>query len=92
MGVPRLLGALLGEGPEDRRIPVGESAWGDTWLELPPDLNSAHEQWINVLTDETVPTLTLTEGEKRGLELAQLFRTFPYALLRPLMNSNEAER
>lgn len=83
VAVPRLLGALLGEEPEDRRIPVGESAWGDTWLELPPDLNSTHEQWINVLTGETVPILTLMEGEKRGLELAQLFRTFPYALLRP---------
>jgi (1->4)-alpha-D-glucan 1-alpha-D-glucosylmutase len=78
--VPRLFTVLIGEDPQ---FPVGESVWADTWLELPPDLNSAHEQWINILTDETVPTLTVIEGEKRGFELARLFRTFPYALLRP---------
>jgi (1->4)-alpha-D-glucan 1-alpha-D-glucosylmutase len=84
VAVPRLFDALLrGEG-DGRDIPVGERLWSDTWLELPPDLDPVPEQWINALTDETVLTRTLKEGEKRGLELAELFRTFPYALLTPL--------
>ena len=85
VAVPRLFATLLRDEGGDRDLPIGENVWGDTWLELPPDLDPAHEQWINVLTDETVLTRTLGEGEKRGLELAQLFRTFPYALLRPAL-------
>ncbi|HEV7930690.1 MAG TPA: malto-oligosyltrehalose synthase, partial [Nitrosospira sp.] len=84
VAVPRLFHALLRDEGDGRDIPIGESVWTDTWLELPPDLDPVPEQWINVLTGETVLTRTLKEGEKRGLELAQLFRTFPYALLRPL--------
>lgn len=73
--VPRLLGGLMGE---HGRPPVGNPVWGDTWLEVPPERMC--EKWINVLTDETFVTQAL--GEAHGLELAQLFRVFPYALLR----------
>ena len=83
--VPRLIDGLLREEGENGGIPVGEAVWGDSWLELPPDLDyldPAHAQWINILTDEIVSIRAL-EGEKPGIELAGLFRTFPYALLRP---------
>ncbi|MEO7559580.1 MAG: malto-oligosyltrehalose synthase, partial [Nitrosospira sp.] len=73
--IPRLLGGLMGE---HGRTPVGKLVWGDTWLELPPE--RMHESWINTLTDETFSTQAL--GETHGLALAQLFGTFPYALLR----------
>jgi (1->4)-alpha-D-glucan 1-alpha-D-glucosylmutase len=82
--VPRLFDVLLKDEGNGRDIPIGESVWTDTWLELPPDLDPLPEQWINVLTGETVLTRVLNEGEKRDLELARLFRTFPYALLTPL--------
>ena len=85
VAVPRLIDGLLREEGENGGIPVGEGVWGDSWLELPPDLDyldPAHAQWINILTDEIVFIRTL-EGEKPGIELARLFRTFPYALLRP---------
>jgi (1->4)-alpha-D-glucan 1-alpha-D-glucosylmutase len=81
--VPRLFDVLLKDEGNGRDIPIGESVWTDTWLELPPDLDPLPEQWINVLTGETVLTRVLNEGEKRDLELARLFRTFPYALLTP---------
>lgn len=73
--VPRLLGGLMGEAG---RLPVGQAVWGDTWLELPPE--RMHEQWSNVLIEQTVKTQMLGEG--RGLSLAQVFEAFPYALLR----------
>ena len=85
VAVPRLIDGLLREEGENGGIPVGEGVWGDSWLELPPDLDyldPAHAQWINILTDEIVSIRAL-EGEKPGIELAGLFRTFPYALLRP---------
>jgi (1->4)-alpha-D-glucan 1-alpha-D-glucosylmutase len=91
VAVPRLFAALLRDEGDGGDIPIGESVWTDTWLELPPDLEPVPEQWINVLTGETVLTRTLEEGEKR-LELAQLFRTFPYALLRPLLRPDQAAR
>jgi (1->4)-alpha-D-glucan 1-alpha-D-glucosylmutase len=52
--------------------------WGDSWVELPPERQ--HVQWINALTDQTFDTQSL--GEAHGLRLAQVFETFPYALLR----------
>jgi (1->4)-alpha-D-glucan 1-alpha-D-glucosylmutase len=72
---PRLLGGLMGEGGQS---PVGASVWGDTWLELPPE--RMHEKWTNTLTDEAFSTQAL--GEAHGFELAQVFGSFPYALLR----------
>jgi hypothetical protein len=55
---------------------------------LPPDLDVAHGHWINALTDEVVPTRALVYGEKRGLRLAEVFGTFPYALLLPLPHNS----
>jgi (1->4)-alpha-D-glucan 1-alpha-D-glucosylmutase len=72
--VPRLLGELLGEHD---RLPVGAAVWGGTWVELPPQPLPA--QWTNVLTGQAVAA---EPGEPQGLALAQLFETFPYALLR----------
>jgi (1->4)-alpha-D-glucan 1-alpha-D-glucosylmutase len=59
-------------------MPVGESVWGDTWLELPAE--RLHAQWINVLTEESISTQQSAAGS--GLALAHLFRAFPYGLLR----------
>jgi (1->4)-alpha-D-glucan 1-alpha-D-glucosylmutase len=39
-----------------------------------------HEKWTNTLTDEAFSTQAL--GEANGLALAQVFGSFPYALLR----------
>jgi (1->4)-alpha-D-glucan 1-alpha-D-glucosylmutase len=74
--VPRLLGGLRGE---HGRPPVGETVWGDTSLELPPE--RMHRKWTNTLTGETFSTQE-KPGKVHGLALAQLFKAFPYALLR----------
>lgn len=71
---PRMFGGLMGNHGQP---PVGEAAWGDTWIEVPPE--RVHEKWTNTLTDETFDTQA--RGEAQGLALAQLFGTFPYALL-----------
>jgi (1->4)-alpha-D-glucan 1-alpha-D-glucosylmutase len=39
-----------------------------------------HEKWTNTLTDEAFSTQA--RGEAHGFELAQVFVSFPYALLR----------
>ena len=72
--VPRLLVGLMGD---DGHTPVGRPVWGDTWVELPPE--RMHDQWRNVLIEEPVEAQAI--GEAHGLELAQVFATFPYALL-----------
>jgi (1->4)-alpha-D-glucan 1-alpha-D-glucosylmutase len=76
--VPRLFAGLIGE---QRCFPVGKATWDDTWLELPPDC--MHGKWTNILTEETFTSQRLGEepGTDHGLELAQVFGTFPYALL-----------
>jgi (1->4)-alpha-D-glucan 1-alpha-D-glucosylmutase len=76
--VPRLLGGLMGE---QGRLAVGESAWGDTWLELPEETRD--EKWANAFTAETLSMET--RNEKRGFGLARLFKIFPYALLETTM-------
>lgn len=84
--VPRLFAALIGE---HGRYPVGEPVWSDTRLLLPGEL--AGRTWTNLLTGETVEEQRLNEEtatageavERSAIELATLFRTFPYALLRP---------
>ncbi len=72
--VPRLFYGLMGE---DGGLPVGAPAWGETWLELPPE--RARKRFSNILTGEAVAAQNRDEGW--GLELADLFRTFPFALL-----------
>jgi (1->4)-alpha-D-glucan 1-alpha-D-glucosylmutase len=74
VAAPRLFGGLMGNHGQP---PVGEAAWGDTWIEVPSE--RVHEKWTNTLTDETLDTQAW--GETQGLPVAQLFGTFPYALL-----------
>ncbi|MBA2659498.1 MAG: hypothetical protein H0U72_08145 [Nitrosospira sp.] len=74
VAAPRLFGGLTGD---HGKPPVGEAAWGDTWIKVPPE--RVHERWTNALMDETFDTQA--RGEAQGLSLAQLFGTFPYALL-----------
>ena len=72
--LPRLLAGLM---EERSALPVGQPVWGDNWLELPAGYAAAH--WTNVLTGETVSAQT--PDERQGLALAQIFESFPYALL-----------
>ena len=72
--VSRLLHGLAGE---DGRPPVGAPAWADTWVELPPE--RMRGGWVNLLTDEPVSARALDEGG--ALDLAELFRSVPFALL-----------
>jgi (1->4)-alpha-D-glucan 1-alpha-D-glucosylmutase len=58
-------------------LPLGQQVWGDSWLELPAECLA--DRWTNMLTEETVDTQALGEGN--GLALAQVFASFPYALL-----------
>ncbi|MGE5318699.1 MAG: malto-oligosyltrehalose synthase [Hyphomicrobiaceae bacterium] len=74
--VPRLLSGLMGD---KGKTPVGRAVWGETWVELPAE--PMPDQWRNILIEETVDTHAVGDG--RGLELARIFATFPYALLRP---------
>ena len=75
VAVPRLLRGLLGE--DGRQLPVGATAWGDTWLELPAEF--LQEEWIDAFTAGTLRA-DARDGTS-GLALARLFSLFPYALL-----------
>jgi (1->4)-alpha-D-glucan 1-alpha-D-glucosylmutase len=72
---PRLLRGLMGE--DARQLPLGATAWGDTWLELPAEFRQ--EEWIDTFTAETLSAET--RDGTGGLALARLFSLFPYALL-----------
>ncbi len=74
--VPRLFDGLMGE---QGTLPVGEAVWGHTRVELPPDRSCA--QWTNILT-EASHAVHVTENAPQLL-LEELFRVFPYAVLRP---------
>ncbi|HEX7972263.1 MAG TPA: HAMP domain-containing protein, partial [Thiobacillus sp.] len=73
VAVPRLFGRLMGE----QALAVGEPVWGDTWIELPDE--RMHAQWTHTLTDATI--VVQAPGGGQGIALAQLFGTFPYAVL-----------
>lgn len=60
--------------PAGKRL-AGEEAWGGTVLRLPA---GAPAGWRNVLTGEALSV----QGEQ-ALRLAQIFRSFPVALLEP---------
>jgi (1->4)-alpha-D-glucan 1-alpha-D-glucosylmutase len=75
VAVPRLLRGLLGE--DGRRLPVGASTWGDTWLELPAEF--LQEGWVDAFTGGTL-SADAQDGTS-GFLLARLFSLFPYALL-----------
>lgn len=65
--VPRFLTAII----EPHQYPIGEEIWGDTYLEIPSNLQSA---WQNTLTEETLP-----QGDT--LTIGQILSYFPVALL-----------
>ena len=67
--VPRLPVRLLGD---PNALPLGLDVWGDTTLELPPEL--AALQWTNVLTGES-------HAPAGQLEVGRLLDFFPVALL-----------
>jgi (1->4)-alpha-D-glucan 1-alpha-D-glucosylmutase len=63
--VPRLVARLTRSGTP----PLGEKAWRDTLIQLPPDAPSS---WTNVLTGEAISSPLLA---------CKLFSTLPFALL-----------
>lgn len=71
VAVPRLVAGLMREGA----MPLGE-VWGDTRLCLPPDAAGARYQ--NVFTGESL----VPSGDGLALRCADLFASFPVALLR----------
>jgi (1->4)-alpha-D-glucan 1-alpha-D-glucosylmutase len=73
LAVPRLLAALL---PDTETTPLGERVWGDTVAVLP---TPAAATYYNVLTDRAVPLHR--EGDRVTVRAADLFDTFPVALI-----------
>jgi (1->4)-alpha-D-glucan 1-alpha-D-glucosylmutase len=67
IAAPRLLAKLV----KVEQMPLGESVWGDTALELP---KGAPAEWRHVFTDQVI------EGEK-VLKAADIFRHFPAGFL-----------
>jgi (1->4)-alpha-D-glucan 1-alpha-D-glucosylmutase len=64
---PRMLASLIKED----ELPLGETVWGDTKVELPA---SAPREWHHAFTDQSL------DG-KGGLLLSDVFRHFPLGLL-----------
>jgi len=75
--VPRFLSHLI---TEDDPYPLGETAWGDTVIELPEDGGGATtgSSYRNIFTDESH---AVNETAARALPLAAVFQRFPVALL-----------
>jgi (1->4)-alpha-D-glucan 1-alpha-D-glucosylmutase len=71
--VPRLVVSLPGDPTEP---PLGDASWGQTTIELPPDL--AHVRLTNVFTGETLAPATTGAAHLRA---ADVFAHFPVALL-----------
>ena len=67
--IPRLTARLLGS---EVGLPTGAQVWGDTALELPPEL--AGIPWSNRLTGQTL-------GSGEQLAVAEVLAHFPAALL-----------
>jgi (1->4)-alpha-D-glucan 1-alpha-D-glucosylmutase len=65
VAVPQLPGRSLNPAG----LPLGEDAWGDTWLRLPDGL------WRNVLDNTEVEIAG-------GVHLAKLFAVTPFSVLR----------
>lgn len=74
VAVPRLVAGLVGDS---FRPPVGGEIWDDTSLPLPDDLSGA--TFANILTGETLAPAN--GGASPALALAEVFRTFPVAVL-----------
>ncbi|WP_299988876.1 malto-oligosyltrehalose synthase [uncultured Pontibacter sp.] len=65
--VPRLLTGIITEN----ELPLGEQVWGDTLVELPA---GAPQSWRQLFGGHTVQA-------KQAIPLAEIFKTFPVALL-----------
>jgi (1->4)-alpha-D-glucan 1-alpha-D-glucosylmutase len=61
-------------------LPLGEAVWGDTAVTLPDWAGEEGARWENILTGET---LTVRSG---GLPMAELFASFPGAVLRRVVD------
>ena len=77
VAVPRLCGALMGE---TRETVCEETIWRNSTIELPHDAISCYH---NLFTGECVPIKAPNSSgaQTSGLALAQIFRSFPVALL-----------
>ena len=69
--VPRLITKWVTVG----EFPLGEKAWGNSYLDLPLD---APDCWRNLLTGETL--LVSTDKKKKILYLREVFQCFPVAV------------
>lgn len=65
--VPRLLTSIISE----KELPLGEQVWGDTMVELPAE---APQNWQQLFGGQQVQA-------KQSIPLAEIFKTFPVALL-----------
>lgn len=75
---PRLLTGLKFE---PGHLPVGEPVWGQTWLNIPPDLPI--ETWRHVFTQQ--PLTLQKQSNMIGLPISMIFQHFPFALLEPVL-------
>jgi (1->4)-alpha-D-glucan 1-alpha-D-glucosylmutase len=73
---PRFLSSLI---PDPTIRPLGESVWGQTWMQLPPGMPSYPLR--NILTEEIVTPQN--SPDMLGLPVSMLFQHFPFAILEP---------
>jgi (1->4)-alpha-D-glucan 1-alpha-D-glucosylmutase len=75
---PRWFASLMREGVN---TPLGEAAWADTLIYLPPA--EASREFVNLFTGETVHSVACAETEActQALHAATVFHSFPVALL-----------
>lgn len=74
---PRFLTSLI---PDPTTQPLGESVWGQTWINLPSGVPC--HSFRNVLTQEIVTPQN--HSNMLGLPISMLFQHFPFALLEPV--------
>ncbi len=81
--VPRLVAGLM--GADSQSSPIGSQTWGDSRLTLP---DAGSTRWLNALSGEIVSARQI-EG-RTCLDLADVFRTIPLALLIQEPSGSEA--
>jgi len=72
--VPRLVTRFTDAGA----APLGERAWGKSIIALPED---APDRWLNIFTGEELEAAR--NRGKKHLRVAEVFRSFPVAMLAP---------
>ena len=83
VAVPRLVVGLTG-GSE--QMPLGQNVWLNTRLALPSDRSP--QRYDNLFTGESVSAEE--QGGRICLALAEVFRSYPLALLTPAVKNSEA--